>query len=154
MSRKFLLTIPIVIIGYLVLSWILLDGKVIYTTSEFWIEKADAKKDSYFICDLKPEFKDSNSENILKNNNISFWLSKRDEYKYIGFVFHYLVNSKSYSMIIDGTTSLKFSQENEFENFAIPNSVECYEGDTIKLYFNNLVDSNSEVKIIIPNIIN
>jgi len=125
------------------MSWVLLDGKFMYTTGEFRTNREMAIKDGFFISDITSINSDLNTKTILNANRVNFWLSKRREIKYFGVIFNWDVNNKNArTLIIDGqVNSLLYSiGSNSDLKFGIPNSIECEKGDTIKLVLYQLAD--------------
>lgn len=145
--------LTIIVFIYVALSWYLL-GKITYLTGEFESDKHIAKKNGFFVCDVNVYKTDSITRKILLENKVNFWLSKRTEIKYYGFLLHRdLRNMKARTLIIDGqSNSLLYSTfADSTSTYGIPNSIECEKGDTIRIFINLLGDISNkhQVEIVI-----
>lgn len=73
---------------YLLISFILLDGKITYGTSSYRFTLQDSKADNYFATD---DLKVITRGDSLKNWRTKFdiWTNFRSETKYFGVLFHW-----------------------------------------------------------------
>ena len=104
-SKIILLTFAILLCLYIIISWLLLDGKLIYTTSfnEDTIETS--KKENLFVSsDLKVL---SEGDSLINwKNTFDIWTNKRYEIKYFGILFHWTYNKPEWRYL-----NIKFKDE-------------------------------------------
>jgi hypothetical protein len=145
-SSSYLFILILFSIIYYLLSILLLDGKFIYYTGDFRNNKQQAIADGYFLKDILVETRNEKTNKFLRENEIEFWLSKRDEYKFIGFIFNFKIhNPKACVLNINCNTTNTLYKTNPLDKYysGVPNSIECEIGDSLTLYFNN------EIKLLI-----
>lgn len=93
---------------YLTTSYVLLNGRVSYTTTFCSHSKLDSKNRKLFLKDdLKIEYNSSNRmlKKIVSENDI--WIEKHYDVKYFGIIFHRNVENKNYR-------KLRFECKNSF----------------------------------------
>lgn len=97
MLKKIILTLFIVFGVYLIISYIVLDGRLVYTTSYCSQSKIDSQERKLFIKDnLKINFETKNLKlkKIIEQNDI--WIEKHFDVQYFGIIFNLEVESVDY----------------------------------------------------------
>lgn len=134
--------ISILIIIYIGISYIFLNGNIIYYTSLNEQSIADSKKEKQFITDKLEVFTENDS---LQNwrNDIEIWTNKYYEIKNYGIAFFWTYlkpewrylnfNSKENSKF--RLEALCFRKNNEKEMEGDFSGIACNIGDTIKIDF-------------------
>lgn len=135
------IVISIFVVLYICTSWLLLDGKIIYTTS-FNESSIDAsKKENLFIsADLNVTAEGDSIINWI--NIINVWSNKRYEIRYFGILFHWTYTRPEWRYLnIDFKNELYPALNGWCVNDAnggytrCCNRVSCNVGDTIKIDF-------------------
>ncbi|GAB3715531.1 hypothetical protein [Flavobacterium koreense] len=100
MMKKIFIVIILLFGLYLLTSYILLNGRITYTTSFCSQDKIDSKKRELFKKDnLRIEYDTTNLvlKKIINENDI--WVEKQYDVNYFGFIFNYKVEDKDYSKL-------------------------------------------------------
>lgn len=140
MLKKIVISFFIFLLFYITLSWILLDGKVIYKTSfnESSIEKS-IEKGLFVTQDLIILAEGDSLKNW--NNIFDIWTSKRSEVTYYGFIFNFTTTKKNWRFL-----NLKYKNNIQKNSWCVKNNNEtfcteccnrigCTLGDTIVVSF-------------------
>jgi len=142
-KSKLLISIfAILLCLYIIASWLLLNGKLIYTTSfnESTIEAS--KKENLFVSnDLKIL---SEGDSLVNWGNIfEVWTNKRYEIKYFGILFHWTYTKSEWRYLNIGFKDELYPFSNDWctkDNIGngftgCCDRIDCNVGDTVKINF-------------------
>ncbi len=141
MLKIIFITISILFILYLISSWFLLDGRIIYTTSFDALSKEESITRDLFVTDNLVIMTEGDS---LKNFKDKFdvWTNKRYAVKYFGFFFNWTYTEPSWRYL-EIKAREKYEDEIEWctkdpdENYPCGccNRIGCVVNDTVIVDF-------------------
>ena len=90
MAKKILIGVSVLLLVYLCLSYLVLNGQLTYTTSFNSTDKEDCKQRNLFVTDDKSILRYDTTNEALKRivGRNDIWLEKHYYVRYFGFLFH------------------------------------------------------------------